>query len=292
MIRFSGGYKKMGKNETRIGLIALDLDGTLLDSGKRLTERAKNALRAAAERGIHIIPSTGRFYRGIPEEVRDLPFVRYAITINGALVLDGLTGETVYSADISKDTALEVMGFLDTLPVIYDCYMDGWGYMTEAMQQRAEDYIDYAPSLEMVRRLRSPVPELKAFLREQGKGVQKMQLFTRDRALRDGLVERLAARWPELIFTVSLPNNIEINCLDADKGRALLALASRLGIPQEKTVAFGDGTNDLAMLRAAGIGVAMGNAHPDVLAAADRVTADCDHDGVAIAVEELLGLQP
>ena len=271
-----------------VKLIALDLDGTLLNSDKRLSERNRAALSAAAEAGIEIAPSTGRFYRGIPESVRALPFVRCAITINGAQVVDLRSGETIYTAEVPLDQALEFLAFLDTLPVIYDCYVNGWGYVTAWMRDRAEDYIDYVHSLNMLRELRSPVPELKAWLQEQGKGVQKLQLYTRDRAKREELLQTLAEKFPALVFTTSLPNNIEVNCAAANKGDALLALAAHLGITQAQTMAFGDGLNDLAMLRAAGCGVAMGNAHPELKAAADLVTADCDADGVAAVIEALL----
>jgi len=268
-------------------LIALDLDGTLLNDKKELTDRSRAALEAAAAAGAEIVPATGRFYRGIPEVVRQLPFVRYAITVNGAQVVDARREETVYAAEIPLPDAVAFLEYLDTLPVIYDCYVDGWGYMTASMQESAPAYIDYAPSLRMVRELRTPVPELKAFLRSQTKNVQKMQLFTRDIPLRDRLVGVLAERFPELVFTVSLPNNIEINCRAADKGKALLALAEHLGIPREQTMAFGDGTNDLAMIRAAGCGVAMANGHDEVKAAADLIADSCDEDGVARILETL-----
>jgi len=120
-----------------VKLIALDLDGTLLNSDKALTARTRAALESAAERGVRIVPATGRFYRGMPEAVRALPFVRYAITMNGAQVLDAETGETICSAEISTEEALAFYEHLDTLPVICDCYIDGWGYMTASMQERA-----------------------------------------------------------------------------------------------------------------------------------------------------------
>ena len=271
-----------------IAMIALDLDGTLLNERKDLSARNRAALEAASAAGIEIVPSTGRFYRGIPDVIRALPFIRRAITINGAHVVDLQTEETVYSAEIPRDDAVAFLEYLDSLPVIYDCYVDGWGYITAQMQDNAEDYIDYAPSLQMVRTLRSPVPELKTFLRSQEKGVQKLQLFTRDIPLRDSLIPVLTEKYPELSITSSLPNNIEINCAGADKGRALLALAEHLGIAREQTMAFGDGTNDLSMLLAAGCSVAMGNAHPSVKAAADIVTTDNDSDGVALVIEKLL----
>ncbi len=77
---------------------------------------------------------------------------------------------------------------------------------------------------------------------------------------------------------------MEINDAEAHKGRALLRLAERLGLRPDQTMAFGDGLNDVTMLRAAGLGVAMGNACPEALAAANTVTADCDHDGVAAGI--------
>ena len=214
--------------------------------------------------------------------------MRYVITINGAEVVDLSSGERIYSADIPAEEAVAFFAGLDCLPVIYDCYMDGWGYMTAAMQERAAEYITNIHSLDMVLTLRSPVPELKAFLRREGRGVQKMQLFTADIPLRNALLSELAEKYPQFAVTSSLPNNIEVNSRLADKGRALLVLAERLGIRREETMAFGDGINDLTMIGAAGTGVAMGNACPEVKKAADLTAPDCDHDGVARVIETIL----
>ncbi len=273
----------------QIRLITLDLDGTLLNSDKQLTERNRRALYAAAKAGIAVVPATGRFYKGMPEVVRSLPFIRYCIIVNGAQVVDITTGEIIYSADIATEDAIAFFSYLDTLPVIYDCYIDGWGYMTGSMQELAGDYISNIHSLKMVRELRKPVPELKAYIRDGGYRLQKMQLFTKnDVPYRDRLVEELTAKYPQYSVTTSLPNNIEINSRDADKGLALTALAKHLGLKNAQAMAFGDGLNDVAMLRAAGYGVAMGGGHPAALAAADICTADCDSDGVALVIEEML----
>ena len=80
----------------KIKIIALDLDGTLLNSNKELTPRNLAALNSAADAGIHIVPTTGRFYGGMPEEIRQLPFIKYAITINGAQVSDISADEVIY----------------------------------------------------------------------------------------------------------------------------------------------------------------------------------------------------
>lgn len=271
-----------------IRLIALDLDGTLLNSDKALTPRNRAALEAASGAGILIVPATGRFYKGMPAVIRDLPFVRYVITINGAQVFDARSGESVYSAEIPTDEAVAFYEYADTLPVIYDCYVDGWGYMTASMQERVEEYGMLPFQVKMMRELRSGVPELKAWLREGGRRPQKMQLFTREASFRDELLQTLSEKYPQFAVSASLPNNIELNSRDADKGRALLTLAAKLGLSREQTMAFGDGLNDLTMIEAAGAGVAMANGHPKVKASADLIAENCDADGVAKVIEQLL----
>ena len=268
-----------------IGLIALDLDGTLLDSQKCLTARNRAALEQAAARGIAIVPTTGRFFDAIPAAVRELPFLRYAITINGAHAHCIATGEALYRAEIPCQQALELMEYLETLPVIYDCYQDNWGWMTASMQARAAEFAPDPYYLEMLQNKRHPVPDVREMVRERQRGVQKVQFFTRDLALRAELLQSLGSRFPGLLASSSVCNNVEINAADANKGRAMLALAAHLGLRPEQTMAFGDGLNDLSMLRDAGLGVAMANAADEAKACADRVTASCDEDGVAQMIE-------
>lgn len=276
----------MDKKDIR--LIALDLDGTLLNSDKVLTPENEAALRRAAAAGIEIVPATGRFYGGMPAFIRELPYVRYVIAINGAQVFDLREQRPVCAAELSWQRAVKIMEYLDTLPVIYDCYMDNWGWMTARLYELAEDYAPSSFSLEMIKTLRTPVPELKAHLRSVRHGVQKIQMFFRDMELRARELRTLAERFPDTSVTSSIPRNIEINSKDAQKGTALASLARHLGLPMEQTMAFGDDLNDLSMLRGAGVGVAMGNAVPEAKAAADCVTADCDHNGVAQAIRRVV----
>lgn len=271
-----------------IRLIALDLDGTLLAEDKRLSPRNRAALTAAAAAGAWIVPATGRLYRALPEDIRALPFLRYVITVNGAVVLDAgrAEEETLYAAEIPAAEAVGILRFLDGRDVIYDCYYDGRAFMTSAMKERAGEYTSGFP-LQSLRELRTPVPELKAFLEQRGGGVQKIQMYPRTPALRQALLRELPERFPGIVATSSLPGNIELNHVRANKGDALNFLAGHLGLAREQTMAFGDGLNDVSMLRAAGCGVAMGNASPEARAAADRITADNEHDGVAEVIEGL-----
>ncbi|MDO4848117.1 MAG: Cof-type HAD-IIB family hydrolase [Clostridiaceae bacterium] len=271
-----------------IKLIALDLDGTLLNSDKQLSPENRAALEKAAGEGVEIVPATGRFYKGMPEIIRELPFVRYVISINGAQVYDAVNGKTVCSSEIPWERAVSVMEHLDTLDTIYDCYQDGWGWMTEEFYNKADRYAAHIHSLEMIKKLRTPVPELKAYLANKAQGVQKVQAFFKDMELREEVLKMLPTEFPDLVITTSIVNNIEINSREATKGVALEKLAAYLGIPLESTMAFGDDTNDITMLEAAGIGVAMGNAYDAVKRSADFVTSDCDENGVAYAINHFL----
>ena len=279
-----------------IKIIALDLDGTLLDSEKRLSEANRAALARAAEKGVLIVPTTGRFFGMMPPAVRDLPFVRYAITINGAQVYDRETDTAIVRDEIPLDMALGVMEVLDRYDVIYDCYRQNWGWMTAALQDKAADYATNEHYLRMVREFRRPVPELKAHLREtadQG-DVQKVMLFARreqgtgnrEQGVLDEIRLELAAKFPEIKVTASTWNNLELNIKTAHKGNALRRFAEHLGFGLGNCMAFGDGMNDFTMVEQAGLGIAMANAEPEVKRVAKWIAPSNDEDGVARGLEK------
>ena len=280
------------KNDIKI--IALDLDGTLLDSQKRLSEANRAALEDAAAKGVHVVPTTGRFFGMMPQAVRDLPFVRYAITINGAQVYDRETDTAIVREEIPLDMALDIIRLLEGYDVIYDCYRSNWGWMTESLQAKAEDYATDAHYLKMVREFRNPVPELKEHLESTAAegDVQKVMLFARNtpgsESVTKAITEAVTARFPSIKVTSSTWNNLELNIATAHKGNSLKRFAEYLGYTLDNCMALGDGTNDLSMIEAAGLGVAMSNVHPLVLAAADHVTVSSAEDGVAKAIRDFV----
>ena len=134
---------------------------------------------------------------------------------------------------------------------------------------------------------RDVYPSIIGHVEETGKDVEKINVYVADLGDREPLKKELSAI-PGLIISSSLYNNIEINMEGATKGNALLWLASYLGISREETMAFGDGENDLSMLKAAGIGIAMANGIEAAKEAADEITLTNDEDGVAAAIERLV----
>ena len=274
-----------------VKLIAFDLDGTLLDDDKHLPPENLAALQAAHAQGIFLVPATGRILKALPEELLAPGLFRYFIFANGALVYDLQEQQALYRARIEPELAVRLCTYMDTLPVLYDCYRGDCGYMTQWMYDRAPEFFETEPHiLKLVKSLRRPVPDLKQKIQEEGLPLEKLQMFFRpehmdERARQLELVPQL---FPELIASSSLRNNIEINSARAGKGNALRALCEKLDLDTSESVAFGDGLNDADMIRAAGRGCAMQNAVPAVKEAAD-VTVETNNDaGVGKEIFRLL----
>lgn len=262
-------------------LILTDLDGTLLREDKHLSPANRAALEQASAQGAEIVVSTGRLYTGIPQELRDLPFLRYFILMNGAKVYDRQTGQTLGRAEIPWVMADAVIDFLEPLNCSVDCFQNDRGMMAQKYYDHLEQYVTHPPSFNLVKQTRSPVDDLKNAVLAGGGSVQKFHAYFPDLTLRPKVMEQIQHEFPTLVQSISMPANLELNAQDATKGNGLLTLCRCLGIDPKETAAFGDGTNDISMLAAAGVGVSMANGAPETLAAADLIAPSNEEDGVA-----------
>lgn len=267
----------------QIKMVGLDLDGTLLNSKKELTPFTKEVIAKAIEKGVHVLVATGRPFTGVPKELREFPGMRYALTSNGARILDTATGELLIEHLLSRESAkktLEITGKYDTLQEIY---FDGQGYAEQGKLDHVERYHHDPNMWAYVRSSRIPVPNIMELLDSKEQELDKVQ------ALFSDMEERRAA-WKELSecedlnLVSSLKYNIEINAAGVNKGKGLIALGKILGIEREEIMAIGDGDNDIEMITEAGVGVAMGNAEESVKCNADYVTGTNDEDGAAQAI--------
>lgn len=258
-----------------------DLDGTLLRDDKSLSPANQAALERAAAGGCQVVVATGRLLRAVPQVLLDLPFLRYFILMNGAQVLDRATGEVLYRCEIPLETARRVFDLVEPLDCTVDCFQNDRGIMARRYYDHLDYYIPHLPSRIMAQRNRTPVDDLWAAVQAGGDTVQKIQMYFPRQELRPRVSDLLRREVPELIQGISLPGNLELNAAGASKGIALEKLCQVLGLDPRDAIAFGDGTNDLSMLQTAGMGVAMANAAPETLAAADLLAPSNQEDGVA-----------
>lgn len=274
-------------NKADIRLIALDLDGTLLDSEKCLSERNRKVLEECVRRGIYIVPCTGRIWEGIPDFIRELPGIRYAITTNGAVVEDVQEHYVIDERKLTCAQALDILEMAQQFHTMYDVYVGGKAFGEERFLKNLESFGIPATLQSMIRSTRQIVPDVMEKVRTLNAPAEKINYFFGDLTERLRAKKALEARG-DVVISSSFTTNLEINALGATKGDAIWRLAEHLGLKPEQTMGFGDGGNDLTMMKMAGIGVAMGNAEEEIKEASDYVTASNDDDGVAWAIEKLV----
>ena len=276
-------------DKKELKLIAFDLDGTFLNDSKEIPEENLQAIEEAAKRGIAVVPATGRLYPALPHELRELPFMRYYILINGAKVYDAREDKVLFSAELPNELALALFSHSEEIGCLYDCYLRDKGLMSRGLYDALDEIVENKIYLEYMKSIRKPVENLKELIREDGGPVQKVQYFFKDMEERKRQLATLADRFPGTKVTSSVPMNIEINAANASKGPALEALCKHLGFTAENAAAFGDNTNDLSMVQAAGRGVAMKNSDAVLIAAADIITPfDNNEAGVGRMIMEYL----
>jgi Cof subfamily protein (haloacid dehalogenase superfamily) len=268
-----------------IQLIALDLDGTLLNSAKQVTSRTLQALEKAAAQGVVIVPSTGRSVEGIPNKIACLPFIQYALTLNGAVVANIRTKELVHQCNFSKEEALYLWNYLQKYDALCDCAIDGELYMEQQTFLRLADYGQSPERIALMRSTRKETFSVREMLLRTDTKTAKMNLLFND------LQKRLNAKYeleqiPFVEVSSSLERNLELNKKGGNKGNGLLALAEYLGIQKDQIMACGDSDNDYSMIKAAGLGVAMENGLEEIKKIADAITLSNDQDGVAYAIEQ------
>lgn len=277
---------KCSTNGYRIRMIGLDMDGTLLTTEKELTEHTREVLREAIDRGVVVLPATGRPLAGIPEEVLKFPGVRYAVASNGARIVDLKESRVLYEDLVPYETGRRVLEICSRYDSMLEIYYDGVGYAEEEKLKHLDEYVPRLPMARYIASSRRPVADVRAMHEERKAPTDKVQALFRTREECKKAWKEVEKEIPDIEITGALSNNIEVNAKGVNKGRGLMILGELLGIHREEIMAVGDGSNDIAMLREAGLGVAMENATEAVKAAADVVTLSNDQEGAATAIEK------
>lgn len=256
-------------------LIATDLDGTLLRTDGTISDRTRTALRAAHAAGVEVVVTTGRPPRLVGAILERIGVGDVAICANGALVVDvasgAVLGQSPLPPAVSRRLVEELRVAAPGILFAFEFAADFAREPAFAEAFRPPPAPRYADALELARE-----PAIKIVARHPSLPFDEVLAAAR------------AVAGNDAIATTAGGVSVEISAAGVSKASALGAHCAALGIASAEVVAFGDAPNDLELLAFAGRGVAVANAHPEVLAAATETTAANDDDGVALVVERLL----
>ena len=270
-------------------LIALDLDDTVLDLNGRLSSGNRQALQKVAQQGSQVVVATGRPLSTIPQEILEFPWIRYAITGNGAAIYDLQTKTLLLRRTIPGKAVEQILELTQNEPIAYEAFVEGLAYAQADYVRDPSPYLAAPGHIAYVQATRKPVEDFHAFMNLHRDQLDSLDLMVRDAPSRErmmALLETVAG----IYVTSSDPAMVEISHQDCGKHRALAFLADRLGILQEETAAFGNADNDAEMLAWAGTGIAVQNASETCRQAADHITGFSWEDGVAKACHTVFGI--
>ncbi|MBO4873474.1 MAG: HAD family phosphatase [Lachnospiraceae bacterium] len=273
---------------SKIKIIFSDIDGTLLPfAGKDLKPTAA-LIRELLEAGYRFIPCTGRGTGNIPQEIKNIPGLSYAVTANGALVTDLRSGQAVWKRMVPRELARKLTLFLRNYNGNAYLYRNGEHHLDVALGEWPYNHEN--KSLEVWRNTVVQCDFLELLNEPESAFLDKMGFASNDPKQFERILADIPAEsyYDELLVTTSADWNIEINAAGASKGDAALWLTKELGLKPENMLCAGDNINDLSMLKAGGISLAPENALPEVKAAVDFVVPDCLEDGVENFLRKLL----
>jgi len=266
-----------------VSLIAMDMDGTLLNKRQQMPGENIAAMKRAAARGVHIAICSGRTASDVSFFLSDAGIVQCAVlALNGACCLAQPHAQPYAVHTFAPETLERTTANLLSHGVTFACFQAArvvvlnndpqvsranWGTHVARADRGAYAY------------------GAEALQRYKAEGVCKIVYVDREAdAPRIGQIRQQLLAVPGLTVTSSWPDNLELMPQGAGKGAALMELAERLSVPREQVMAIGDYDNDLDMIRAAGVSVAMGNASARVKGAANHITLTNEENGVAAAI--------
>lgn len=270
-----------------IKLIALDLDGTTLNDDKHISKATKETLEQAIEKGVNVVIATGRTFSAIPEDVFTVKGIQYVLTSNGAAITDVRTGAVVYQNCLSPKATEDVVALLKQYDFMVETFVNGIAYIDRKFYEGIRDQKIGYRHMEYVLTTRQPVDDIYAFILENRGNIENINVnfeFQKDRSM---MREKLS-KIPDTTLTNAFDTNLEMGGATTSKASALLHLEKILGVKPEEMMAVGDSPNDMAMMKLAGLPVAMENAKDEVKAIAKYVTSTNLEDGVAKAIKKFV----
>lgn len=287
-------------------LIAVDLDGTMLNSYGEVTENTKRVLKQTKQKGAEVVITSGRSIDSIKYIASEIDSSKYMIAGNGAVVYDRSQNKILYEKYIPKNKALDIIQICEENSIYYNVYTNKT-IIADGLRYNVLYY--YKENLKKEDQKKTHitlVENIENYIKEMNEDEKIMKIFICDKnkTVFNSIVRKFSAIEDIDILDVShmarkvikqgtedIPIEYyytEISMKDVDKWYALEFLIKKLGIPKEEVMAIGDNVNDRKMIEEAGKGIVMGGSTPKVSEVADYITLDCNNEGVAKAIEKFI----
>ncbi|MFZ5989267.1 MAG: Cof-type HAD-IIB family hydrolase [Bacillota bacterium] len=268
-------------------LVAVDLDGTLLNSRKEISGEDKKYISLAIDKGVRVAICSGRIYTGARVFAKELSATGPLIACNGAVIRDVLTDRIYHTNPLFKKDCLELVDLLRGENIYFHIYMGDILY-TERLEHSSLYYWNRNALLNEEDRINiKVVKDIYDSVCENEDRPSKVVVISEEHCVLDK-----ARKLVEEIRTVEVAssnyNNFEIMNHGVNKGKALEILAKKLGILRDEIIAIGDNENDYSMIRFAGLGVAMGNAKEDIKGVSNYITLTNDENGVSEVIKKFV----
>jgi len=287
-------------------LIAIDLDGTMLNSYGEVTENTKRVLKQIKQKGAEVVITSGRSIDSIKYIASEIDSSKYMIAGNGAVVYDRSQNKILYEKYIPKNKALDIIQICEENSIYYNVYTNKT-IIADGLRYNVLYY--YKENLKKEDQKKTHitlVENIENYIKEMNEDEKIMKIFICDKnkTVFNSIVRKFSVIEDIDILDVShmarkvikqgtedIPIEYyytEISMKDVDKWYALEFLIKKLGIPKEEVMAIGDNVNDRKMIEEAGKGIVMGGSTPKVSEVADYITLDCNNEGVAKAIEKFI----
>ena len=271
-------------------MMCIDMDGTLLGKGRKISEESKIALRKAREKGVQIVITTGRLYNNAAYFSELVGVDSPVIGANGAIIREKRSNEIIYRSSFNEKITKKILELANKYRIVLHFHtvssIISNSYVSTTVARivlPGRNHEDFKVNL---RTIKGKEKWLKALGKYSDK-VTKIIVFSTS-AKRMEEFRKEIGKIDEITYFTSGNKSMEINMKEVSKGNAVKILADYYGIKREEVICIGDNENDVSMIEYAGLGIAMGNAIPKLKKIADYVTDTNKNDGVRKAVEKFI----
>lgn len=269
-----------------IKMIVSDLDGTLLNRHDKISDTTKKAISDVLKAGVHFVVATGRAIGTLPQEIREIQGIEYAITSNGAVTTKLKTDTIVSTAYIDEAATYELEKILFPTDMMIEIFVRGKAYIDKCIYDDIQNQGLSESGVRYVLDTRTPEKDLYKIFHEYRSEIENINICFKDQDAKKKAWDKFS-ELSGITVTSSMRHNIELIGRNTDKSSAILKLMQMHAIKQDELMAFGDNHNDIGMIKLAKIGVAMGNAEEALKNEADYITDTNVDDGVAKAIYKL-----